>query len=285
MYKKEDVGTGSGKTAYTIVPDYRERPESFSVVESPPDRILKRLNNGQPPEVKEAAEKLREYGASLYNGQGGRTPELQYLTGRLCRRMRAIYPRMPHSKLLDMAEDVTSQIVSAGYIEALEQLSSKNAQTELGYIKDVAESVKTSWPNVLMFGVRVAGNPHTYSYLGGTDRALAAYITKEKLRGIHRPGLKGQKTYKQRFSLEENRLAYEAAERMVQPWPVRIDEHRNLTEVEIASEKRKLPADFESARREYYKASTRGKPRTLGFKRLPGDRSYEMVEDMASITK
>ena len=85
----EDIGTGSGEAAYTIVADYRERPESFSVVESPPDRIMKRLNNGQPPEVKEAAEKLTEYAASLYNGQAGRTPELQYLTARVCRRMRA----------------------------------------------------------------------------------------------------------------------------------------------------------------------------------------------------
>jgi len=135
---KEDVGTGAGKAAYTIVADYRERPESFSVVESQPDRILKRLNNGQPAEVKEAAEELREYAAGLYNGQAGKTPELQYLTGRVARRMRAIHTRMPHSKLFDMAKDVTGEIVSAGYIEALEQLSNRDAQTQLDYIKDVA---------------------------------------------------------------------------------------------------------------------------------------------------
>ena len=72
MYQ-EDVGTGSGNVAYAIVADYRERPVSFSVLESPPDRILKRLNNGWPDEVKEAAEKLREYAAGLYNGQALKT--------------------------------------------------------------------------------------------------------------------------------------------------------------------------------------------------------------------
>jgi len=278
----EDVGTGAGKAAYTIVADYRERQGSFSVVESPPDRILSRLNNGQPPEIREAAEKLREYAAGLYNGHAGNTPELQYLTGRVSRRMRSIYPHMPHWKLLDMAKDVTGEIVSAGYIEALKQLSSKNAQTELGYIKDLGESVETSWPNVLMFGVRLAGNPHTYGYLGGTDKALAVYVTREKLKGIHRPELKSQKAYKRRFRSEENLLAYELAEGMVHPWPAGVDEHGNMMEVEIASEKGKLPVDFEPAKREYYKASVHGKPCTLGYRRLPGDRSYEMVEDMAS---
>jgi len=207
---------------------------------------------------------------------------VKYLTGRICRRMRAIHPRMPYWKLLDIAEDVTEEILGDGYIEALRQLSSKNAQTELGYIKDVAESVETSWPNVLMFGVRLAGNPRTYGYLGGTDRALAAHITREKLKGIHRPELKSQKTYKRRFRSEENLLAYELAEGMVQPWPAGVDEHGNMMEVEIASEKGKLPVDFEPARREYYKASVHGKPYTLGYRRLPGDRNYEMVEDMAS---
>jgi len=280
---KEDVGAGSGKAAYTIVADYRERPESFSIVESPPDRILKRLNNGQPAEVKEAAEKLREYAAGLYNGQAGKTPELKYLTGRVARRMRAIHPRMPHSKLFDMAKDVTGEIVSAGYIEALEQLSNKNARTELDYIQDVARSSKTSEPSVLLFGVRVPGKPHTYSYLGGTDRAMTAYIGTERLRGIHRPGLKTQKSYKRRFASKENRTAYEAAERLVQHWPTQVGEDGNRTEVEIPTTKGQLPADFEPIRRDYYRAPAGGKRYTMGIKKLSGDQSYEMVEDMASI--
>ena len=37
---KEDVGTGSGRVAYTIVADYRERPKSFSAVESPAKNAL-----------------------------------------------------------------------------------------------------------------------------------------------------------------------------------------------------------------------------------------------------
>jgi len=49
-----------------LVEDDDIDPELFSVVESPPDRILKRLNNGQPAEVKEAAENFRHGLTQIY---------------------------------------------------------------------------------------------------------------------------------------------------------------------------------------------------------------------------
>ena len=281
MYK-DDVGTGAGKPAYTIIADYRERPESFSVVESSPDRILKRLNNGQPREVKEAAEKLREYTAGLYNGHAGKTPELKYLTSRVARRIRSIHPRMSNWKLFDLAKDVTGEIVSAGYIEALNQLSNKDAQTQLDYVRDIAKSIEASEASVLLFGVRTAGNPRTYRYAGGTDRALAAYIDREMLKGVHRPGLKNRKAYTARFASEQSRAAYDTAEWLVGYWPARIDENGTLAEVEIAAEKGKLPADYTTAARESYRALGRAMPYTTGTNRLSNDQSYEMLEELAS---
>jgi hypothetical protein len=253
------------------------------VIESPPDAIVKRLNDGQPAEVKQAAEKLREYAGGLYDGRVGNTPELGYLTARVCRRLWPIYPHLPWRKLADVAEDVAVEILGAGYIEALTQLSSGNARREIDYIQDVAESTGTSCPGVLLFGVRVAGNPRVYSFRGGTDRALANYVVMEKLRGIHRPGLRGKEAYIKRFSSEETRRAYEAAEGMVQNWPLQEDDHGDLAEVGIAAGKERLPAGFEPARRDLFGAPVQGKGYTIGYKRLPGDRIYGMVEDMATI--
>ena len=189
---------------------------------------------------------------------------------------------MPHSKLLDVAEDVTGEIVSAGYIEALNQLSNKDAQTQLDYVKHVAGSIEASGPGVLLFGVRAAGNPRTYRYAGGTDRALAAYVNRELLRGIHRPGLRNKKVYRERFASEESRVAFDAAERLVQHWPARTDEDGDPAEVEIPAGKGKLPADSGTATRESYRALGRAIAHTTGIKRLSGDQSYEMVEDLAS---
>ena len=125
--------------------------------------------------------------------------------------------------------------------------------------------------------------PNRYSYHGGTDRALANYVVMEKLRGIHRPGLRGKEAYRERFSLEETKRAHEAAEGMVRNWPLEVDDHGELAEVEIPAERGKLPADFVSARRDFHGASVQGRGYALGYRRLPGDRSYEAVEDMATI--
>ena len=279
---KEDTGTGSVKATYRGIADYRERPLSFSVVESPPDGILKRLNNGQPAEVKEAAEKLREYAAGLYNGHAGSTPELRYLAGRVCRRMRAIYPLMPQWKLIDMAKDLTGEIVSDGYIKALEQLSNRDAQTQLDYVKYVAESIEASETGVLLFGVRLAGDSRRYRYAGGTDRALAAYINRESLRGVHRPGLRNEKAYRERFKSTKSRAAFDSATRLVRPWPVHTDKDGNPAEVEIDAGKGKLPADSDTVTRESYRALGRAIPYTIGVRRLSGDQSYGMVENLAS---
>lgn len=89
--------------------------------------------------------------------------------------------------------------------------------------------------------------------------------------------------YKESFASKENRTAYEVAERLVQYSPIQIDENANWTEVEIPCEKGKLPADFEPIRRDYYGAPAGGRLHTMGIKRLSGDKSYEMVEDLASI--
>jgi hypothetical protein len=253
------------------------------VIESPPDEIVRRLSNGRPAGVREAAERLREYVAGLYDGRAGSAPELGYLAARVSRRMRAIYPHLPRRELADVAEDAAVKILGAGYIEALAQLSSGNTRREIDYVRKVAESTGTSCASVLLFGVRVAGNPHRYSYHGGTDRALANYVVMEKLRGIHRPGLRGKEAYRERFSLEETKHAYEAAEGMVRNWPLEADDHGELAEVEIPAERGKLPADFGPGRREFHGAPVQGRGYALGYRRLPGDRSYEAVEDMATI--
>jgi hypothetical protein len=253
------------------------------VIESPPDEIVRRLNNGRPAGVREAAERLREYATGLYDGQAGNAPELGYLTARVSRRLRAFYPRLPRRKLADLAEDVAVEIVGAGYIEALAQLSGGNTRRQLDYVREVAESTGTSCESVLLFGVRVAGNPNRYSYHGGTDKAVANYVVTEKLRGIHRPGLRGKEAYRERFSLEETRRAHESAEGMVRNWPLEVDDKGELAEAEIPAERGKLPADFGPARREFHGAPVQGRGYTLGYLRPPGDRSFEMVEDMAAI--
>lgn len=276
------AGCGYKQPARGLKPAHKRRPRALCVIESPPNKILQRINNSQPAKVKEAAEKLTDYAASLYDGPDSR-PEVGYVTARISRRLRAFYPRAAHQNLLEISGNITEEIINEGYIEALDLLSAKNAGKELDYIQDVAASSRTSWPSVLLFGVRVAGNPHSYSYLGETERALAAYIVREKLRGIHRPGQKNKKFYRDRFSSEQNRLAYEMAEGLVQGWPVRTDEHGGLAEVEIPSEKGKLPACFGPARREFYQASAARTRFPLGYRRLPADKSFQMVEDMATV--
>ena len=276
------AGCSYEQPATGLRPADKRRPEALCVIESPPDKILQRINNGQPAKVREAAEKLTAYAASLYDEPDSR-PELGYLTARISWRLRALYPRAAHQDLFEMSGDITEEIVNEGYIEALGLLSASNAGKELDYIKDVAASSRTAWPSVLLFGVRVAGNPHSYSYLGGTDRALAAYIVKEKLRGIHRPGQKNRKFYKDRFTSEQSRLAYEMAEGLVQDWPVRTAEHGGLAEVGIQSDKGKVPASFCPARREFYQASAARTRFLLGYRILPADKSFQMVEDMATI--
>jgi hypothetical protein len=253
------------------------------VIESPPDEIMRRLNNGRPAGVREAAERLREYVAGLYGDGAGNAPELGYLAARVSRRLRAIYPHLPHRKLADLAEDVAAEMVGAGYIEALAQLSGGNTRRQLDYVREVAESTGASCESVLLFGVRVAGDPHRYSYHGGTDKAFANYVVAERLRGIHRPGLRGKEAYRERFSLQETRRAHEAAEGMVRNWPLEADDKGELAEAEIPAERGKLPADFGPARREFYGAPVQGRGYTLGYLRPPGDRSFEMVEDMATI--
>lgn len=172
-----------------------------------------------------------------------------------------------HIKTPRNVEYLIDEFVNSGYIMALERLRSPGSENDLDFYKDYATSHGTTLPQALLFGPN-----------GTARQAFARWRIEELLRGQHRGNYKPEN--------KQMAKIYDKAAISTRSLPEAKNKRRDIKQIDIASDKSKLPAGIES---EIVKAF--GRERQLyqrnwykGTKRLSGDLPYRGMFGVTDIS-
>ena len=168
------------------------------------------------------------------------------------------------AKAYNNSDELVDELVNAGYIKTLQQLSYPNSGKELDYFKDYAETHDITLPQAVLFGPN-----------GSARKALKEYQRDEMLRGQH------CKTTKP-ANLEMAKM-YDEATGNTQSLPNIIDKQGNYETIDIAEDKGKLPLGIEGLAGQVFgrEKALRRQNTYKGTQRLKGDLPYQVLEAMA----
>lgn len=167
------------------------------------------------------------------------------------------------AKAYNNSDELVDELVNAGYIKTLQQLSYPNSGKELDYFKDYAETHDITLPQAVLFGPN-----------GSARKALKEYQRDEMLRGQHRKTTKPA-------NLEMAKM-YDQATGNTQSLPKVIDQHGNYETIDISEDKGKLPLGIEGLIGQVFgrEKALRRQSTYKGAQRLKGDLSYQVLEAM-----